>query len=151
MSPLRWALSLFELELISDLAEYAAMLIHFLRRRARLNVLKRVRASDELDWWMHYLERGLYFDRNFDGSDAPDVISLMSMTDPIDAYYLWKRGDRTKPAPKPRQKLKRDLRALLDTLHDHGRSGYIETSVALLDLDDHGREELMRGFAAFEK
>jgi hypothetical protein len=142
--PTPWALSLFELELISDLTEYAAMLIHFLRRRARLNVLKRVRASDELDWWIYYLEHGLYFEGEFEQPEAPDIISLGSMTDPVDAYYFYKQGLRTDPAPKPRQELPSELRALLDTLHDRARSGYLEASVALLDLDDEARTELMR-------
>jgi len=141
-----WALSLFELELISDLTEYAAMLIHFLRRRSRLNVLKRVDASDELDWWMYYLERGLYFDRQLEGPESPDVIHLMSMTDPLDAYYLFTRGQRTKPAKKPRQRLPRELRALLDCLNERKLAGYIEASVALLELDDKAREELLRGY-----
>jgi hypothetical protein len=144
--PTPWALSLFELELIADLTEYAAMLIQFLRRRARLNVLKRVRASDELDWWVYYLERGLYFDKDLEGEEAPDGIFLQSMTDPIDAYYLWKRGVRTKRAPKPRQKLNGGLRSLLDALHAAGRTGYLEASAALLDLDLRGREEVVRGF-----
>lgn len=144
--PTPWALSLFELELICDLNEYTAMLIHFLRRRARLNVLRCVHASDELDWWMYYLERGLYFERSLEGPDAPRGISLMSMTDPLDAYYLWCRGDRTKPAKKPRQKLQRDLRALLHCLHERALPGHVEASVALLEMDDRGRRELTRGF-----
>jgi hypothetical protein len=142
--PVPWALNLYELELICDLTEYPAMLVQFLRRRARLNELRSVHAGDELDWWMYYLERGLYFERELEEAEPPDSIHLLSMTDPLDAYYMWRRGTRTKPAKKPRQKLSTGLRALLDSLGDQATSGYLEASVALLELDDPGRRDLVR-------
>jgi hypothetical protein len=145
-TPTPWALSLYELELICDLTEYPAMLVQFLRRRARLNELRRVHAGDELDWWMHYLERGLYFDDQLEDEEGPDQIRLLSLTDPIDAYYLWLRGDRTRVARKPRQKLSAALRALLDSLRDGGLPGSLEASVALLEFDDRGRREFVRAF-----
>lgn len=144
--PVPWALNLYELELICDLTEYPAMLVQFLRRRSRLNELRRVHASDELDWWMHYLERGLYFERELEGPEPPDSIHLLSMTDPLDAYYLWQRGARTKPAKKPRQKLPTGLRALLDSINDQAPGGFLEVEVALLELDNPGRRELVRAF-----
>ncbi len=144
--PTPWALSLYELELICDLTEYAAMFVQFLRRRARLNVLRRVHAGDELDWWMHYLERGLYFDHELEGEGSPDQIRILSLTDPLDAYYLWLKGDRTKVAKKPRQKLPTALRALLDSLRDGALPGNLEASVALLEFDDSGRREFVRAF-----
>jgi hypothetical protein len=144
--PTPWALSLYELELICDLTEYPAMLVQFLRRRARLNTLRRIHAGDELDWWMHYLERGLYFDRDLEGDGAPDEIRILSLTDPLDAYFLWMRGDRTKPAKKPRQKIPTALRALLDSLRDGSLPGSLEASVALLEFDGAGRREFPRAF-----
>jgi hypothetical protein len=144
--PTPWALSLYELELICDLTEYPAMLVQFLRRRARLNVLRQVHAGDELDWWMHYLERGLYFDHELEGEGGPDQIRLLSMTDPLDSYYLSLRGERTKVARKPRQKLSTALRALLDSLRDGRLPGNLEASVAMLEFDDRGRREFVRAF-----
>ena len=35
-------------------------LVHFLRRRSRLNRLGGLVATDELNWWMLYLKSGLY-------------------------------------------------------------------------------------------
>jgi hypothetical protein len=144
--PVPWALNLYELELICDLTEYPAMLVQFFRRRSRLNELRRVHAGDELDWWMHYLERGLYFERELEESEPPDSIHLLSMTDPLDAYYLWQRGARTTPAKKPRQKLPTGLRALMDSINDQAPSGYLEAEVALLELDAPGRRGLVRAF-----
>lgn len=145
-TPTPWALSLYELELICDLTEYPAMLIHFLRRRARLNELRRVRASDELDWWMHYLEQGLFFEEDLEAEPDLDGIFLLSQTDALDAYYLWRRGHRTKKAKKPRQRLPGALRSLLDALRDSALPGHVEASVALLEFNGQGRREFPRSF-----
>lgn len=141
-----WALSLYELELICGLVEFPAMLVQFLRRRARINQHRSVHAGDELDWWMHYLERGLYFEDQLQGEGGPDRIRLLSLTDPIDAYYLWLRGERTKFAEKPRQKLPSALRALLESLRDSGIPGHLEASVALLEFDDDARRDFVRAY-----
>jgi hypothetical protein len=50
-----WVVNLHELELICGLVEHPVQLVHFLRRRSRLNQLGGRVASDELDWWMLYL------------------------------------------------------------------------------------------------
>ena len=145
-TPTPWALSLYELELICDLTEYPAMFVQFLRRRAHLNELRRVRAGDELDWWMHYLEQGLFFDEDLEAEPDLDGIFLLSQTDPLDAYYLWRRGQRAKKAKKPRQKLPGALRGLLDALRDSALPGHVEASVALLELNGQGRHEFPRNF-----
>jgi hypothetical protein len=77
-----------------DLVEYAAQFPHFLMRRRRLNESKVVRASDELDFFVFYLHRGLYFDDELAEPDRPDYVGIDSMTDDVDAYYSYLRGRR---------------------------------------------------------
>lgn len=91
-----WLVTLHELDLICGTVEWPAQLIHFLRRRTRVNERGGIDASDELDLWMHYLLVGLYFE---DDPDQPT--RLTSFTDPLDAWVLYEHGDRTVPAPKP--------------------------------------------------
>ncbi|MEZ5060809.1 MAG: hypothetical protein R2700_04720 [Solirubrobacterales bacterium] len=141
--PPPWVLTLFELELIVELVEYEAFFVQFLRRRARLNEHRRVIAFDELDWWMHYLTRGLFFDDELAAEGAPDVINLLSFTDDLDAYFLWTRGDRSKPAKKPRQKLHGELRKLLDDLATAEFTGWLEASAALLETNDSSRQRMV--------
>ena len=57
-----WVVNLNELIQVAATTQWPVQLIHFLRRRSRLNELGRFVASDELDWWMHYLNFGLYFE-----------------------------------------------------------------------------------------
>lgn len=138
---LPWAVSLHDLEIICDLVEMPAQLIHYMIRRRTLNTLQRFRASDELDLWMYYLDTGLYEDETFEGPDAPDVVALQSLTDKLDAYYLWRRGVRSKKARKPAQKMHHHFRRMLEHLDSERPRGFIEASVALLNMA--GRERRM--------
>lgn len=61
---LPWVITLHELEQVVETIEWPVQLLHFLRRRSRLNEIGKYVASDELDWWMHYLRFGLYFEED---------------------------------------------------------------------------------------
>jgi hypothetical protein len=135
-----WVVSLAELEIITDIAARPEQLVHFLRRRARLNQLGGRIASDELDWWMYYLRRNLYFE-----DDQPETLTQFpSLTDPIDAYYLYLRGRRKRPAPKPTQELSHDLRLLLEFLEHERPPGHLAAACTLLDFSLLGRKRLLR-------
>lgn len=135
-----WVVSLTELEVISDLIEYPAQLVHFLRRRARLNQIGGRIASDELDWFMHYLSRNLYFEH-----DDPDLFQQFpSLTDPIDAYYLHRKGLRTRPAPKPQQNLSHDMRKMLQYLETQRPNGHVAAACMLLDLSPDARKQVLK-------
>lgn len=138
---LPWAVSLHDLEIICDLVEFPAQLIHYMIRRRALNILQRFHASDELDLWMYYLDTGLYEKETFEGPDAPDVVALASHTDDLDAYYLWKSGVRSKTAKKPAQKMHNHFRRMLEHLDTERPSGFVEASIALLNMA--GRERRM--------
>jgi hypothetical protein len=58
---LPWVVTLHELEQVCDLIDWPVQLIHFLRRRSRLNQLGGLTASDELDRRMHYPMYAWYF------------------------------------------------------------------------------------------
>lgn len=108
-------------------------------RRNTLNTLERLRAFDELDLWVYYLDTGLYEEETFSDPDAPDIIALASQTDDLDAYYLWKSGARSKKAKKPVQKMHNQFRRMLDHLDGERPEGFIEASVALLNMADRDR------------
>jgi hypothetical protein len=150
--PLPWVVSLHELEIISELTEYPAMLPQYLVRRRRLNELRLVRTGDELDLFIHYLERGLFFDALLeDEEDRPDAIFVQSMTDGLDAYFMWKRGERKTPAPIPRQYMHRQFRELLDALEGLKPEGYMEIQMALLAMPDDNRKMVASRFAQMRR
>ena len=93
-------------------------MVHFLRRRARLNRLGGRIVHEELDWWMLYLENGLYFE-----ADPPaDPVRYLSQTDALDAWVLHDRGLRDHPAPKPHQRLGPFAQRMLDSSVPNARA-----------------------------
>jgi len=138
-SDLPWTVSLFDLEVIADLIEFPSQFIHYLTRRHRLNQLKRIYAHDELDWFGHYLQEGLYFEDVF-GEEGPDLYSLLSYTTIFDDYYFYVLGYRTTPVPKPSQPMPDIMRQILNELEDTRPPGYVDAACALLDMGSDSRE-----------
>ena len=122
------AMSLSSLDVICDLVEFPAQLLHYLARRARAHEQARFGTFEELDFFGYYLKRGLY-------KDSSDITPMWipSMTDDMDAYYMWKSGERMDPAPKPTQDMDPDFRKLLGELEGKRPSTYITCSLRLLE------------------
>lgn len=145
--PLPWVISLLDLAVICELVEFPSQLIHFLRRRLRLNELKLVDASDELDWFGCYLYSGLYFEKLEEFTDEPpDRIFLPSYTTEMDEWYMYQDGVRHTPAEKPRQVIPDRLRELISALEDDHQFGYSAAVCLLLDLDGDARERFVSMF-----
>lgn len=142
--PLPWIVSLDELEIVLDLLDYASQLPHFLMRRRLINESKAVRASDELDFFVFYLLRGLYFEDVLAEEDGPDHIFLQSMTDDVDAYYLWKQGHRKSKARKPSMKFDPLTRKFMGQLDTERPPGFVEASIALLEMSGETRAQFSR-------
>lgn len=136
-----WVVTLHELELICGLVEHPTQLVHFLRRRSRLNQLGDRVAADELDWWMLYLQNSLYME---DEGKLDHQVRYASLTDPLDAYYFHLHGERTEPAPKPGQAIEPDLSEALRFLDEHRPPGFVAAACALLDTSGESREFLFR-------
>jgi hypothetical protein len=137
---LPWVVTLHELEQICDLTDWPVQLIHFLRRRSRLNQLGGLTASDELDWWMHYLTYGLYFEDR----DPSVRQRLLSLTDPIDAWNLWKHGERNHEAPRPTMNLDARTRAFLDLICAERPNGWVPAACTFLDTHGDARREFWK-------
>lgn len=137
-------LSIFELEHLARLIEWPPQFIHYLRRRSRLNDRADRLATEELDWWMLYLQTSLYFEHEPDGP----VRRYLSQTDALDAWVLYDQGVRKRAAPKPRQRLDEHSRDFLTTLSDQRPSGWITAGCALLDVSHESRRALHREMRA---
>ena len=138
-------ISLHELEIICDISDRPAEFVQYFLRRRRLNRQRRASAIDELDFYMHYLKQGLYWD-DPDEDDAPEAaapVRLLSFTDELDAYYMYSRGERQTPAPKPTKRHHRDVAKVLDLLENQDQPGSLSVALALLDLDVRARERVV--------
>jgi hypothetical protein len=143
-----WVVNLYDLMVIADLIDLPAMFPHYVTRRVHTARLGLLEASDELDLFMYYLKEGLYLDdlaADRDRGVGPNTVRLLSYTGPLDSYYLFAGGQRETAAPKPAQAVPPDLKALLERLAASKTRGWLEASLAILDLDAEGRRELAEG------
>lgn len=136
---LPWVVTLHELDQVCQTVEWPVQLVHFLRRRSRLNALGNRIASDELDWWMHYLRYGLYFEE-----DDPRLQRVLSLTDDLDAWMLWAHGERETSAPKPSMNLDKRTRDFLDLLCEERPNGWVAAGCSLLEPHGEARVRLWK-------
>jgi hypothetical protein len=129
-----------DLEIMCDLVEFPAQLIHYFTRRLAVNALRTVTATDELDYFMYYLERGLFFEDDLERNGKPLHRFISSMTDDVDAYYMFSKGTRTRHAKRPRQSVPKLVRRTLEQLDVERPTGWIDASLALLDMSSDTRK-----------
>jgi len=135
---LPWAVSLTDLRVISELAEFPSQLVHYLMRRQRLNQSGRVSAHDELDWFGHYLCEGLFFDKML---ESGAFVRLLSYTTPLDDYYSYITGQRETPAPKPAQPMPQAFREIISDLECTHPRTYLDAAVAMLEMGEPERTD----------
>lgn len=132
-----WIANQHDLEIIAEVLDRPSEFIHYLLRRREMNIAGSFRASEELDYFMAYLTRGLYAE-----PDEAGITILASQTDELNAWYEFTRGERMNESAKPRQPIPTRLAALLDFLNDHRPYGWLSTSIDLLNLDGELRNEI---------
>jgi hypothetical protein len=133
-----WSVYIHDLRVICEMCEGAGQLLHYIERRQKLETVQ-ISAHDELDWFGHYLSRGLYFE-NESGEATP--MHLLTHTTSFDDYFLYKAGIRRTPTAKPRQPMPSELRTLMSDLEYRGPSGFVDAVCSLLEGDQQAREAL---------
>jgi hypothetical protein len=96
---LPWVIGLHELESICLMLEFPCQLLHFLDAHQRMDQLRCVEATDEIDVFMAYLDMGLRF------GWLPDAerILLRPDSDQLNNWVFYKRGARSTVTPRPQQ------------------------------------------------
>lgn len=131
--------NLHDLEVICDLAEPPSLMPHFLQRRALLAERRIFHASDELDYFMLYLNQGLRMDE-FEG-ERPDIVHIGNQTDALEAYYWSLEGLRS-PAPKPCRELPPEIQRIFRFLDRKRPVGFVSASMMLLDMREETLEKI---------
>jgi hypothetical protein len=145
---LPWAVSFLDLVVIADAVEFPAQLLHFLRRRRRVNELGFVSAFDELDLFGHYLKEGLYFEHMEEPirhADGGFFLNIGNFSVDLDAYYMHDERYDTDRPPKPRQKMPDEMREWLRELEDRHSPYYMHLCLALLEMGSETRTKFFEG------
>jgi hypothetical protein len=137
---LPWVVGIHELELICELIERPAQLVHYVLRRMRTH-RQRVWGMDEMDFFMRYLQEGLFWmDHELEGA----ALQLGGHTGPLDAWWFGCHGGG-KPAKRPRQRMSRSETKLLDDIAATRAPGWLEAQLMLLEMDRRVRERVAAG------
>ncbi len=134
-------ISLHDLELICEIVERPSELIHYLKCRRRLDRTRAAWAPDELDYFMHYLMFGLFWEDAPDGT-SPAPTHLLSHTEQLDSWFFYKHGLRKTAAKRPSVNHHRDVRELLDCFDQSRATGRLDPALAILDFDEKTRRRI---------
>lgn len=133
-----WSISIGDLIAVVDVLQRPSLFLHFLHRRLEIAKLGRVQAHDELDFLMHYVERGLYASE-FDKGPEANVL-LASFTGKLDNYYM--RLEEGLPAIKPFVPIPGELSKVLASIEWHPGHRGVALMLSLLEFDERGREDI---------
>lgn len=137
-----WAVGLNDLRVIVEILDEPAVFLHYLKRRVDLALVDSIRASDELDFLMHYVEEGLFFQEG--NSPPPDTeVLIASRTDPLDAYFHRKEKHRSS-SKRPRPPLGARTKLILKRLKTKHPRHHLSAAIDLLEFDLQPREKFLR-------
>ncbi|MET8989370.1 hypothetical protein ABZW49_28305 [Nonomuraea wenchangensis] len=141
---LPWIVSLLDLWVICEIVEGPAQLLHYLHQHEQAINLNMITASEELDLFMMFLDQGMYLGDHVDQNGNPTTeFFTLSMTDPLDAYYLHQTGQRRTPAPKPRQEWSpKAFRELITQLECERAGGWTTAALNLHQGDRNVRNQI---------
>ncbi len=113
-----WALSIADLDIITEFCPGPDVLLHYVERRLVLQREKVGIRGDELDFFGAYLDTRLQADRLWerDGERVDDV-ALLGFQEPFDAVMAQRRGDRA-DAPAIRLAVPDEIAAVLAALRE---------------------------------
>ncbi|MEW6672144.1 MAG: SEC-C metal-binding domain-containing protein [Thermodesulfobacteriota bacterium] len=142
-----WSVFINDLRIISDLIEFPSQFLHFLQRRIRANDYPQFRAADELDFFMFYINEGLYFE---DGV-LKNINSFTphGYTESLDRYYDYIAG-RVSSGEKPTYNIPGDYRKLIAEIEATAKHGFTRVSTTLLSFDWNVQRQIIESLAKLQ-
>jgi hypothetical protein len=137
-----WAVSLGDLDIITDILPSPTVFIHYAARRVKINETPFLFFGDEIDIFGLYLNQGLYFDderfQNF------DIVSIPGFSPDVDRY-VYEKYALGRAAVKPKPTMPEDFARLLTDIESSGSFGATRCVLTLLDHSVPARAQLMEG------
>ena len=132
-----WAISLFDLGVVTELIDYPSMFIHYAKRRLSIERTKFQIKADEIDLLNFYFSQGLYFEsEEFIGFDS---VGLSGYSNEIDKY-MFEKYECKKEISKPKQIMPNNFEEYVIALENLKSSYKTDCLISLLDLGYKGRE-----------
>lgn len=124
-----WSIFINDLRVIAETAENAAVFLHYLVWRSRLDLGGRVAVHDEIDLWGSYL-----LNERFPplADEAGQLMIGNSSTD-FDSYYAGVMG-HAPPRRKPRKFIEEPVSSFVSRMAAERPTGWLEAAGVCLDL-----------------
>jgi len=132
-----WAISLFDLGVITELIEYPSMFIHYAKRRLAVERTKFDILADEIDLLGFYFSQGLYF--GTDDFKKLDLLGLSGFSTDIDRYVYEKHELRKSPK-KPEQKMPAGFKEYIKSIEELKSPYKTDCAIRLFYFDYAGRQ-----------
>jgi hypothetical protein len=160
---LPWIVSVHDLMVIAELLDRPEQFLAYVRRRTNRDAALWVRAVDELDVVMWFVDGGFYFEpdpdrlhRDHPGGRPPSTkerrtyagqgrTMVGTLTDPLDAWYYHREGSSWAPADRPTRHCEPFLRRLVDWLSANGVPGWWRTGADLDSYSTRAQTDLAEG------
>lgn len=141
-----WSVFVNDLRVISELIEFPSEFFHYLHKRIRLNEFPQFSSSDELDIFMFYLKKGLYFDEK--KVNNLDMFFATGFTHDLDSYYNYLSGTGPE-ASKPRLDISERFKALVTAIEGTGKTNRTRLVNTLLNFHKEGQDEVVEKLVEF--
>jgi hypothetical protein len=138
-----WAVSLHDLEVITDHVGTAAEFLQYIARRIAVTDLSSATTFDELEWLGKYLSDSLD-DLGTVKSRSTGQAVITGHTVDLNSYYLYKSGVRHTFVEKPRHQLPTFVRTVLDDMQRSAVAGWLACASVLLEIAHLQKERLNR-------
>ncbi len=135
-----WAISLFDLSIVTELIETPAMFFHYAQRRLAVEKTNFRLMADEIDLLGFYFDQGLFFET--DEFAEINGAAFTGFSEDIDRYMFEKYVCGMNPQ-KPQQEMPAKFREYLQTIENMESSYKTDCAIRLLDLGSKGRENFV--------
>lgn len=135
-----WAISLFDLGVVTELTESPASFIHYAKCRLAIEQTRFDIFGDELDILGYYFSQGLIFDaKQYEKTNA---LLLSGFSDKIDEY-MFEKHELGKNPEKPGLRMPPKFREYIQTIEELELAYKTDCAVRLLDYDYALKESIM--------
>lgn len=143
-----WTLYLPDLNIITELLPQPSQFWHYFRWRRALFGMSNIFGTDEVNWLGVYIKQG-----SGDVKYAPESYSLTftSYTTDMDDYFLYRAGQRSKSAPRPKQEIPGPMEKLIHDIERTATPGFTAVTELLLDLTISERRSFAALLRKYEK
>ncbi len=137
-----WAISLFDLSILSEILTEPYLFIQYARRRLAIENTEFEIVGDEVDLLGFYLNQGLYLE----GQEFNDIDGayFSGYSDEVDKYFFEKYENHKNPK-KPEPKIRKLVMRYIDAIKKINPPYKTDCIIRLLDMSDEGRENIIKG------